>query len=240
MTDIEHQSEKEKLSSLHGKAKAEYILTYYRSYFIFAVLAVIAVVIIVDAVQNAKKESKFGIAVLDAKEYDYSEPDSFQERLGVELGFNKYEYATSTFLNYPTDNSTLTEDMIASQEKLVTMVAVQQIDMIVAPEPVNTLLSANADYFIDLSEYLPQDIFDELVKKDKIVTLTNQDGVTFPALIKLSDEELKTEIAASMDQPTIGIVANSLNKDNTVLMIRRFLGMEIPESESAEETTTGA
>lgn len=226
MTDIEHQSEKEKLSQLHGKAKAEYILTYYRIYFIFALIAMIAVVIIVNAVENAKKESKIGVAVLNAASYDLQEADDWQNKIAQELGFGEYEYATVTMLNYPTAGSQMTEESIASQEKLVTMVAVKQIDMIIAPETLNRSFTENVDYFLDLSTYLPEDIYGKLQEEGRIETLTNSEGQTFPALIRLTQEEISSEISLQMEDPTIGIVANSENRDNTIRLLRRFLGMQ--------------
>ena len=226
MTDIEHQSEKEKLSKLHGKAKVEYILAYYRIYFVFALIAVIAVAVIVNAVENAKRESKIGVAVLNATNYDLQEADDWQNKLAEELGFGEYEYATVTMLNYPTEDSQLTQDTIASQEKLVTMVAVKQIDMIIAPESLNRSLAENVDYFLDLSEYLPEDIYSRLEEEGRIETMTNSEGETFPALINVTQEELSSELEMQMDDPTIGIVANSENKDNTILLLRRFLGMQ--------------
>lgn len=226
MTDIEHQSEKEKLSQLHGKAKAEYILTYYRIYFIFALIAIIAVVIIVNAVENAKKESKIGVAVLNAANYDLQEADDWQNKIAQELGFGEYEYATVTMLNYPTADSQMTEESIASQEKLVTMVAVKQIDMIIAPETLNRSFTENVDYFLDLSTYLPEDIYGKLQEEGRIETLTNSEGQTFPALIHLTQEEISSEISLQMEDPTIGIVANSENRDNTIRLLRRFLGMQ--------------
>ena len=226
MTDIEHQSEKEKLSQLHGKAKVEYILTYYRIYFIFALIAVIVVVIIANAVENAKRESRIGVAVLNASSYDLQAADDWQNRLAQELGFGEYEYATVTMLNYPTEDSQMTEESIASQEKLMTMVAVKQIDMIIAPESLNRSFMENVDYFLDLSTYLPEDIYSKLQEEGRIETLTNSEGQTFPALISMTPEEISSEISLQMDSPTIGIVANSGDKDNTIRLLRRFLGLQ--------------
>ena len=242
MTDIEHQSERQKLSQLHGKAKLEYIVTYYKIYFVFALIAVLAVWIIADCVENAKHELKFGMAVLNASDYNLEDSDTWDDKLAEELGFGEYEDATINVMSYPTDNDQLTEESMASQEKLVTLIAAKEIDMILAPESTNEALTENVDYFYDLSEYLPDDIYDKLVEEDRIITLTTQEGETIPALIKVTEDEINSQFTLSMEDPTIGIVANSQNQENTCRVLRLILGMEEPETESAaaEETTTAS
>ncbi|MGI5990007.1 MAG: hypothetical protein ACOX78_07070 [Lachnospiraceae bacterium] len=242
MTDIEHQSEKEKLSQLHGKAKVEYIFTYYKIYFVFALIAVFAIWIIADCVENAKHDLKFGMAVLNASDYDLQDSDTWDDKLHEELGYGEYEDAVVNVMSYPTDSNHLTEESMASQEKLVTLIAAQEIDMILAPEETCEALTENVDYFYDLSEYLPDDIYDKLVEEDRIVTLTTQDGETIPALIRLTEDEVNSQFTLSMEDPVIGIVSNSQHTEDTCRVLRMFLGMEEPETEStaAEETTTSA
>lgn len=132
--------EREKLASMHGLEKAEYILVYYKFHILVVVLAIIAVIGIVNWIGSLKDENYLYVAVMDATTEGENFMEDFRATLGDDEEHHKYVLDTSVFHTVNLEGEDEME--YTAEMKLSTLVAASTVDVLICSEEIyNTYTS---------------------------------------------------------------------------------------------------
>lgn len=151
--------EREKLASMHGLEKAEYILVYYK-FHIAVVIVVIALLIgSVRWINNLKDENYLYVAVVDAMTEGENLMEDFRASLGDEEEHHKYLLDTSVFR---TEN--LDGDKVLSyneQMKLTTLVAAGTVDVLICPKENYEMYTGEEGVVYQISDLMGEEFVEE-------------------------------------------------------------------------------
>lgn len=211
------KSEREKLSEMPFKKKVSYLWEYYK-YHAFVSVAVIAflVYIIVEIVTPDIKTILYAAVInnpVDATVIDEFKAD-FSEQL--QLDPKREEVDINTQFYYTGDN----EYTMSLKQVLVTYVAAQEVDIIIAPESEYYTYAYNG-FLAPLSDQLPSDLYSFLADYFYLSSMTDdpQEDV-YGIYINDTGFLGNSLIDISGDPYVLGMVANSTHKENTIEFIR--------------------
>ena len=211
---------KKDISGMNVKEKAGY----FKDYYLKIVLAVIAVAIIIGiliyTVFFHHQEMYLGVAIMnDAYMTDTDDLTADLRKL--------YGLTSDDQLLDVTDYDS---DDYASQVRFTTYFAAQNIDVIICTEEDFERYS-NLGYFADLSEFLPEELYEKV--KDQIIesseTETDTDGnvtKTYPAAphgIDISGNALYKAYGGTAENVIVGVAANSERADNVIHFLEYLL-----------------
>ena len=189
--------EKMKLASMGWKGKLQYIWSYYKPQ-MAAIVAVIAIAFFVTALTVMVIDS-YGTKQEEAEE-------KVQEVLGIQD--DPYEIVT-------VDESLRTgEDGVAlesySQMAFTTKVSARAVDVLVGSEDYMDGFEFKDEYFMDLTELLPEDVYQAFGEQDDKYSIT------------IDSDELEEELEVTYEPVKIGVLANSENVENAVKWLTKL------------------
>ena len=211
---------------MNFKQKLEYFNSYYRNKLIAIVAIVAFSIYILITIFGPRPETKLFVAVINnAITNDNVETlkTEFSKTLGIEPEDDSRQliidnsFYTSTY----TETSELT---LANEQKLATYFFAGEIDILVASE------SDFANYayygnFIKLSDVLPSDLITSLAPKFVYAEL-EETGEESAYGISLKDVVVYDSSSQPIDNPVLGIIANSKQTENGVEFIKYLFGLK--------------
>lgn len=126
--------EREKLASMHGWEKLEYILAYYKFHIGVVLMLIIAAFGIARWVDNMKDENYLYVAVVDAVTEGENFMEDFRATLGDEEEHHKYLLDTSVFHTVDLQGEKVLDHN--AQVKLTTLLGAGTVDVLICPEDV--------------------------------------------------------------------------------------------------------
>lgn len=124
--------EREKLASMHGWEKLEYILVYYKFHIAVVLILILGVFGITRWVDNMKDENYLYVTVVDATTDGENFMEDFRASLGDEEEHHKYLLDTSVFRTENLDGDKVLD--YNEQMKLTTLVAAGTVDVLICPK----------------------------------------------------------------------------------------------------------
>ena len=193
--------EKMKLSSMGWKGKLQYIWAYYKPQ-MAAVVAVIALAFFVkDLYHNSKIHTALTVMVIDSYGTKQTEAEEkVQEALGIQD--DPYEVVTVDESLRTGDDGAALESY--SQMAFTTKVAAKAVDVLIGSEAYMDGFEFKDEYFMDLSELLPEDVYQAFGEQDDKYSIT------------VNSDKLADEFEVAYQPIKIGILVNSENVDNAV------------------------
>lgn len=195
--------ERMKLGSMSLGGKLQYIWAYYKPQ-IFGLIGVIAVFFIgKDIYQNAQIKTSLSVMVIDSTG---SAQEAAAKKLEEDLGISDDPYHRVSLDESVRTGQNQKELDTYSQMSFTTKIAAKGVDILIAPEEFFDTLNGD-DYFADLTEMLPQEVYDSFGEDISKYSVT-LDSKELGELLEVNYEPLK-----------IGILSNSENSENAVKWI---------------------
>ncbi len=217
-------SEKEKFASMNTKEKFQYFNDYYRNKTIAGVIILGISVSLLYTIFSPKPETILYAAIVN----DYLEEEvlkqgatDFLSLLSLDEDDHNIVLDSSYYL--ADDASSVT---MASEQKLTTYVFSNDVDVIITDEA-QFKRFARMGYFENLSNQLPTNLYSDFA--DSFFLADDPDGTSYNAYgIYLDDSTVYENLGSILEEPVIGIVANSNRKKNSVDFIR-YLFQLLPD-----------
>lgn len=195
--------ERMKLGSMSLGGKLQYIWAYYKPQ-IFGLIGVIAVFFIgKDIYQNAQIKTSLSVMVIDSTG---SAQEAAAKKLEEDLGISDDPYHRVSLDESVRTGQSQKELDTYSQMSFTTKIAAKGVDILIAPEEFFDTLNGD-DYFADLTEMLPQEVYDSFGEDISKYSVT-LDSKELGELLEVNYEPLK-----------IGILSNSENSENAIKWI---------------------
>lgn len=195
--------ERMKLGSMSLGGKLQYIWAYYKPQ-LFGLIGVIAVFFIgKDIYQNAQIKTSLSVMVIDSTG---SAQEAAAKKLEEDLGISDDPYHRVSLDESVRTGQSQKELDTYSQMSFTTKIAAKGVDILIAPEEFFDTLNGD-DYFADLTEMLPQEVYDSFGEDISKYSVT-LDSKELGELLEVNYEPLK-----------IGILSNSENSENAVKWI---------------------
>lgn len=213
----DRQSEKEKLKGMPFTKKIGYLWDYYR-YHALAIIILIAIIsYAIHTFTGPKIENKLLAVIIN----NTIPSEVWDEHVDIVSDYLEIDPETESInLDYRFYYNGDVEYEINMRQTFVVYVAASEIDVVIAPLSEFSTYVENG-FFAPLSEQLPTDLYSSLA--DKLYLGTTEDNPKVAAYgIYLEDTKLYRENSypTENDPVLIGIVSNSLHKDNSVEFIR--------------------
>ena len=195
--------ERMKLGSMSLGGKLQYIWAYYKPQ-IFGLIGVIAVFFIgKDIYQNAQIKTSLSVMVINSTG---SAQEAAAKKLEEDLGISDDPYHRVSLDESVRTGQSQKELDTYSQMSFTTKIAAKGVDILIAPEEFFDTLNGD-DYFADLTEMLPQEVYDSF--GDDIYKYS----------VTLDSKELGELLEVNYEPLKIGILSNSENSENAVKWI---------------------
>lgn len=193
--------ERQKLAGMGLGGKLQYIWAYYKPQ-IFAVVGVIILIFAIrDFYHNAQIKNVLTVSVIDSYGANQEAAEAAVEK---ELGIDEDPYQIVTV-----DESLRTDGQSGaleaySQISFTTKVAAQSLDIVVGPEEFIDEFENKDEYFADLPQLLPEDVYAAF--GDQI----DQYSIT------LDSRELEEELETTYEPVKISVLVNTENTENVI------------------------
>lgn len=192
--------ERMKLGSMSFGGKLQYIWAYYKPQ-IFGLIGVIIVFFIAkDIYQNAQIKTALSVMVIDSTG---SAQETAVKKLEEDLGIADDPYQSVSLDESVRTGQSQKELDTYSQMSFTTKIAAKGVDILIAPEEFFDTLNGD-DYFADLTELLPQEVYDSFGENISKYS------------VALDSKELEKLLEVNYEPLKIGIISNSENKENAV------------------------
>lgn len=152
--------EREKLASMHGWEKLEYILAYYKFHIGVVLMLILAAFGIARWVDNMKDENYLYVAVVDAVTEGENFMEDFRATLGDEEEHHKYLLDTSVFHTVDLQGEKVLDHN--AQVKLSTLVGAGTADVFICPEDIYDLYDGEEeDVLFKISDLMGEEFVAE-------------------------------------------------------------------------------
>ena len=199
--------EKMKLASMGWKGKLQYIWAYYKPQ-MAAVVAVIAIALFArDLYENSKIHTALAIMVIDS--YGTKQEET-EEKVQEALGIQDDPYETVTVDESLRTSGNGEELESYSQMAFTTKVAAESVDVLVGSEAYMNSFEFKDEYFMDLTELLPDTVYQAFGEQDDEYSIT------------ISSDELAKELEVDYQPIRISVLANSKNGENAVKWLTKL------------------
>lgn len=207
------QTERQKLKDMTIPEKLEYFQDYYLKAVIVGIVALSFIIWTLVSAFSKKPDNVLYAAIVN----DYI---SQQQIDTLSNDFIEFLELDPKNTKVSLDNSyQLSKDLnMAYQTKLSTYIGAGEVDIIIADEKV---FSEYAKYgnFVNLMEYLPTDLYSKF-SNAYYMSSTTEDKKKKPYGVYLSDSVTYKSGGSTLENPILGIVINSKNKDNACEFLR--------------------
>ena len=164
------QLEREKLASMHGGEKAEYILSYYKFHIAVVVILIFAVFGITQWVDSWKDEDYIYALVVNAPTEGEGFMEDFRASLEDEEEHHKYVLDTGVFFTTNLDGEK--ELAYTEKVKMTTLVGAGTADVFICPESIYKLYGGSKEKVLyDISELMGEEFvteYSDLCMKDAV------------------------------------------------------------------------
>lgn len=229
----EQKSEKQKWSEMDRKARIEYFNEYYRGKLIWLVIGVGAGIWLLYSILGPKVDQVLYVAVINDYWNDKA-VDALQTDLKEYLGSDsKWEEVLVDDIFYFKDDSS--SDAAQYLQKLAAYIFAGDVDLLISDED-QFGVYASQDYFHNLAEVLPADLYDE-VKDYLVYYVTEEGGDSIPVGIRLGSSKVFRAMNGYEEDPVLGIMGNTHFTDNAIAAIRYFFEVT-PQYDLEEDAET--
>lgn len=146
--------------------------------------------------------------------------DGFENSLKEALGFGKkdlIEINSGLFIN--ADGSQSSEYSYASMAKIAALAAGGDLDIIIADAKTLEHYGSQGA-FLDLKEFLPQDLLERAEKEDLFFYTDNEKGQSTAAAISLEPTAFSDMTGVSIQPPYLAVIASSQHTEDTLRAIQ--------------------
>lgn len=214
-------SEKQKMSEMTTRQKISYFNDYYRNKLIIGLITGGLLVYLIVTIFSPRVDPALNVAIindiLDKERLSTLESD-FTTQLGLDPKDEQVLLDSSYYIMDDMDSASVT-----SQQRLLTYIAASQIDIIITDEA-QFQRYINMGYMENLSERLPTDLYSDL-SDSFCVGKAEEDTVEKAYGIYLNQSEVYKNLGSVIEQPVIGILINSKNKENSVAFVKYLLNI---------------
>jgi hypothetical protein len=217
------KSEKQKLKEMSFSEKISYLKTYYLTKTIVIIAIIGFVGYLGYSILSPKAENVLYTAIIN---YALTETEAakleedFTNLLELDPEKETVLFDASFYLGL---NGDVSEYTLSSEQKLTTYLFAGEIDVLIAPEA-DFKKYAGFGYLSKLTDELPTDLCTQLA--DSFFYSTTEDNPASGAYgIYLEGAKLYDSNGKAIENPVIGIVVNSENKQNAVELIRYLYQM---------------
>ncbi|BCN29710.1 hypothetical protein [Anaeromicropila herbilytica] len=213
----DNRTEKQKLHDMTFHEKLEHINAYYKYKIIAVVVVVIFIISVLHTVLTPKDATIFNAAIIN-QSLDSNKKSEFITDFGKYINISKKQNIVLDDSYFMSDKDTPITVSSAAREKLQTYVYANQIDVVIADES-DFKAYANAEYFDNLADRLPTDLYSKLT--DKLYFTNTEDDKSEKAYgIYLTDNQVIRDLGILAKKPVLGIVSNSKYKDNSISFLK--------------------
>ena len=230
------KGDREKLAKMNFRQKVDYIWTYYRFWIVVTIVIIIVVAAFIQA-QLAFNPDAMNMLLCDTycedtqTAYD-SINDDFREFIQLPDG-DKDPISFDDTISFSADNSDYTAGVML--QKLMALVISGDADLMIAPESGIVYYGAQ-NMFSDLSEVLPEDLFEELKADDLLFETTyvpTEDEIeegatekTFYVGIRLDGLDYFHEKGIILEDMACGVVISGDHQDSALDFLNMLFGRE--------------
>ncbi|MDF2611303.1 MAG: hypothetical protein K0R92_2777 [Lachnospiraceae bacterium] len=219
----ELRTEKQKLSNMTFQEKVEYFNSYYRNK-VIAIMAFIGILIyFAYTIFSPKAETIFYAAVIN-NTVDAETASTLQDDFSNYLNRNVKTQDLFIDTSFRIQDSNLADQYaLANEQKLTTLIATGEIDVVIAPE---TLFKKYADtgLFVKLSDQLSTEMCSYFA--DSFYYAKPEGTVVDGAYgVYIDDSLIYKDKALPDDRPVLGILVNSKHKDNVIEFIKYIFAL---------------
>lgn len=213
------KSEKEKWSNLSSHEKVQYFKDYYLKFVIAGALILAFIIWFLYSIFKPKPETMLTVTLINSTMTDEaSEALSSQLSSYLDINTDKEEIFIDTSLFLDDENPS--EATMASEQKMVAYAFSGELDIIIAQEDVFERY-AKQGYFINLAEALPSNLYSQF-NDTFYMTRAENDTEDIPYGISIAGYERFENLESYIQNPVIGIMANTKHKSNAVDTIQWF------------------
>lgn len=209
-------TEKEKLSNLSTKKKAEYIWEYYKFWFIGFIAFAILTYGIIDAQIENSKDTLIYVTMVNSQLVSNNET-SLIEDFANYAGVNTSKQKAILDVSIKMDSEVSDEYSMNCSAKMFAQFAAKTIDATVMNKDMIDFFD-DKDAFSKLDEVIPEDFYQ--AHKDNFITGTDSEGKEYICAMDISDSVIFQETNAYSEKPYFSIVSNSENLDNCILFLQ--------------------
>lgn len=215
----DNKSEKEKWSNLSSHEKVQYFKDYYLKFVIAGALILAFIIWFLYSIFKPKPETMLTVTLINSTMTDEaSEALSSQLSSYLDIDTEKQEIFIDTSLFLDDENPS--EATMASEQKMVAYAFSGELDIIIAQEDVFERY-AKQGYFINLAEALPSNLYSQF-NDTFYMTRAEDDTEDIPYGISIAGYERFENLESYIQNPVIGIMANTKHKSNAVDTIQWF------------------
>lgn len=213
----EMQSVKEKFKDLSFKDKIQYFKDYYLKIVLAFLFCGGCILWAALAIISPKEKNILSVVVIN--DYlDLDKSDTLVTDFGEYLGINKAKEKIKFDSDYYFREAQLGNDVVGTAAKIDSLLYTKQIDIIIT-DAKQFNKYASSGYFVNLMDYLPTDLYTDF--SNSYYYSSVKDSKEFnPYGIHLTNCEKYENLGTTLDDPILGIVANSNFKDNSAEFIR--------------------
>ena len=179
------KSELEKIKQMSVKDRIWYIYEYYKFHIVAVILAFTLLWVVGSSLYRQTFTTRLTFAIVNDRSGGESSMDGFENSLKEALGFGKkdlIEINSGLFIN--ADGSQSSEYSYASMAKIAALAAGGDLDIIIADAKTLEHYGSQGA-FLDLKEFLPQDLLERAEKEDLFFYTDNEKGQSTAAAISL-------------------------------------------------------
>ncbi len=216
------RSELEKLKTMSWKDRAWYIWAYYKVHMALIILALLILQVVITSIYH----STFDTALYTIVVNSYSEEEihfaTLQEDFAVYQNLGKKELvnAESVYITYGDNASELS---YATMAKISALVFSNELDIIIGDEEtIEHFASLNG--YLDLENSLSPELL--AFVQDRLFYAAGEDGVERAYAVDISDTAFVANAHLGQDPPLLGIISNTVRRDNTDAFLRYILNPE--------------
>lgn len=200
--------------------KVEHIFTYYKYYFIAAILIIATVFGVVNAYKRNNYKTECKIIVVDGRITGHDDnTDAITTGLTEHLGIDGKSHRVICDYNLSLNTQAGDDDVYYSQSKIYAMASTGDMDGYLANIDYIDYFSTNREVFLyDLRELLTEDELNRIA--DHILYFTKDDGTKIPYAVDLTSTKIKTQTDLSIENPCYGVVVTAAHPENATAFIR--------------------
>ena len=213
----QEQSEKDKLSEMNLKEKASYLWEYYKLHALFTILVIAVIAYVVHEYLTPDKDTMLYVAVIDSPVVPEVLKD-FETQITEYLKIDpeREEVVLNSQFYFSSDG----EYSMNMRQVLVTYVAAQDVDIIIAPKSEFESYSYYG-YMYSLSDLLPTDLYSKLSEYFYIGTREeNPAEKVYGIYLDEAPLFINNGRISPEDPYILGVVGNARHTENAVEFIR--------------------
>lgn len=227
MIQMKKKTNKAKFQEMNRKQKVEYIWEYYKLHIIFGTLGLIFVGSLLNTwfINPPPKTAVHVVFMGTSISTDAAEVlEKELNPLIVTKEMGNKKVFVSTYYMSPAGTGQPQLDM-ATQTKFMANISANELDILVLDEAQFKELATTQQTFLPLDQILPEDMLVKL--EDKFVRLKGEEDTEDQIYgIDVTDNEKVRSVAVGEGKKIMGVLVNTVRKEETLKTLKWFFGME--------------